>query len=104
MRTIINYPENQAGWDNLPEEFKNYLDQLNKIRLNQAIDHSYQDPVYPNYDYCWELDEDLAIQTILHYWNDVENQLPEPIKILDEINDCIAEASYDDYASSFYSL
>lgn len=104
MRQVINYPEKQEDWDNLPEEFKNYLDHLDKIRLEQAVKHSNKDPMYPNYDYCWELDEDLAIQTILHYWNNLDKKLPEPIKILDEINDCFSEHSYDDYASSFYSL
>ncbi len=102
MRQIINYPETPDSWDKLPTEFKQYLDNLQKVK-EQLAKQNYQDPIYPSCDYLWELDEDISIQTILIYWNDVEKELPDYNTILKEINDCYAENAYDEYVSSFYS-
>jgi hypothetical protein len=33
----------------------------------------------------------------------VNKELPEPDKLLDEINEGMGEAAYDDYVSSYYS-
>ena len=100
-RQNINYPETQEDWDNLPQQFKDYLDTLdeakNKLVYNQKVD-----PLYPSYDYEWELDDEIPFRTILEYWNS-SDELPDHKVIFDEINDYMAEAAYDYYVSSFYS-
>lgn len=102
MRPIINHPQTPEEWNHLPQEFNEYLEYLDKVRL-EKLSKEVIDPLYPTYDYEWELDSEIPFETILLYWNDVEKELPDPIKILTEINDCIAETSYDDYISSFYA-
>jgi hypothetical protein len=101
-RTLLNYPESQDSWDNLPKEFTDYLNFLDEIRIETAK-QQVVDPLYPTYDYEWELDEEIPLITILNYWNDVNKELPDPNVIFEEINDCFAETSYDDYVSSYYS-
>jgi hypothetical protein len=102
IRTFIQVPTNQEEWDNLPQEFNDYLDNLNEARIKLS-DSQVVDPLYPSYDYEWELDEEIPFTTILLYWNDLNKELPNHQKILDEINECMAETSYYDYISSFYS-
>lgn len=101
-RKFIHTPKTQDEWDNLPQEFSDYLDSLNQARIKLA-DSQVVDPLYPSYDYEWDLDEEIPFTTILLYWNDLNKELPNHQKILDEVNECIAETSYDDYISSFYS-
>ena len=101
-RTLLNYPESQDSWDNLPKEFTDYLDVLDEIRVRK-VNEQVVDPLYPSYDYEWELDQEIPLSTILYYWNDVNKELPEPDKLLDEINEGMGEAAYDDYVSSYYS-
>lgn len=100
-RQNINYPETQLDWDNLPQQFKDYLDSLDEAK-NELVSNQKVDPLYPSYDYEWELDEEIPFRTILEYWNS-NDELPEHQVIFDEINDCMAEAAYDYYVSSFYS-
>jgi transcription elongation factor GreA-like protein len=100
-REIINYPENPEDC-NFPDSFLKYLDELDEARGKMARSIPV-DPLYQSYDYEWDLDEEIPMLTILQYWNDVEKDLPSHDVILEEINDCIAETSYDDYISSFYS-
>jgi hypothetical protein len=33
IRTFIQVPTNQEEWDNLPQEFNDYLDNLNEARI-----------------------------------------------------------------------
>ena len=104
-RQTIDYPETQENWENLPQEFLDYLDVLDNaktVKANIAI--SPVDPLYPTYDYeWWELDDKLALETILYYWNQVDKELPSNDEVLDNINEGYGEAAYDDYASSAYS-
>jgi len=100
-RPKLNYPENQESWNDLPKEFHDYLNVLDEVRKTH-LEKQVIDPLYPNYDYDWELDEEIPLRTVLEYWNDPK-ELPSPDDILDEINDCMAETSYDDWVSSFYS-
>ncbi len=101
-RTLLNYPESQDSWDNLPKEFTDYLDVLDETRVRK-VNEQVVDPLYPSYDYEWELDQEIPLSTILYYWNDPDKELPEPDKLLDEINEGMGEAAYDDYVSSYYS-
>lgn len=100
-RPKLNYPENQDSWNHLPQEFLDYLNVLDEIR-KEHLAKEVIDPLYSHYDYEWEMDDEIPLRTVLEYWND-DKDLPEPDFILDEINDCMAETSYDDWVSSFYS-
>jgi hypothetical protein len=88
-RQIINYPETQVEWDNLPQDFLDYLDVLDEVKSK--------------YDYFWELDSHLAFETIIYYWNKINDPLPTNDELLSGINEGYAEAAYEDYVSSFYS-
>lgn len=101
-RSVVNYPVNPDSWNELPKDFLDYLEFLDEERIKLTKNNS-TDPLYPTYDYEWELDEELPLTTILLYWNRLDEELPSPEVILKEINDCIAETSYYDYISSFYS-
>lgn len=100
-RVKLNYPETQDSWNELPQEFKNYLDVLDEVRLSE-VKTQVIDPLYPSYDYDWELDEEIPLRTVLEYWNR-DDELPEPIVILNEIQDGMEEAAYDAFVSSYYS-
>lgn len=100
-RPKLNYPENQDSWNHFPQEFLDYLNVLDEIR-KEHLAKEVIDPLYSHYDYEWEMDDEIPFRTVLEYWND-DKDLPEPDLILDEINDCMAETSYDDWVSSFYS-
>jgi hypothetical protein len=103
-RQTIDYPETQESWDNLPQDFLDYLDVLDNAKIVKAnIANTPVDPLYPTYDYEWELDERLALETILYYWNQVDKELPDSNALLDDINEGYGEAAYDDYVSSAYS-
>jgi hypothetical protein len=101
IREHIDFPKTHADWEALPIEFHSYLDQLDS-RREQKEKSIPQDPLYPSYKYSFSLDEDIAIQTILIYWNN-DKPLPDNDFILDEIDDHMAEADYDTYVSSLYS-
>lgn len=102
MRQYIDYPESQDSWNNLPKDFLEYLDFLDEIR-EEELKKVVIDPLYPSYEYEWSLDSEIPLRTVLEYWNTLDKELPDPIHIFNEIHDCIAETSYDDYVSSFYS-
>jgi hypothetical protein len=102
-RFVINYPKTQDDWVNLPKEFTDYLDCLDEVKRNKAKD-IVVDPLYPSYDYEWEVDDNLPLQVILEYWNDVNNELPDYEVVVEEINDSLAESAYNDYVSSSYSF
>lgn len=101
-REYIHTPKTQNEWNNLPQGFSDYLDSLDEARVNLS-NSQVVDPLYPSYDYEWCLDEEIPFTTILSYWNDLDKELPSHQKILDEINEGMAEAAYDSYVSSFYS-
>ena len=51
-RQIIDYPETQENWDNLPQEFQDYLEVLDNAKNVKAkIANSPVDPLYPTYYY-----------------------------------------------------
>ena len=104
-RQTIDYPETQENWVNLPQEFQDYLEVLDNAKNVKAkIANFPVDPLYPTYDYeWWELDDKLALETILYYWNQVDKELPSNDELLDNINEGYGEAAYDDYVSSTYS-
>lgn len=101
-REHIDFPKTHADWETLPIEFHSYLDRLETLREKKEKAIS-QDTLYPSYNYSFSLDEDIAIQTILIYWNNGQ-PLPDDDLIIEEINDYMAEADYDTYISSFYSF
>ncbi len=101
-RSAIEYPKSQDDWNNLPKEFNDYLSVLDQARQNKA-ESIPVDPLYPSYDYEWELDDEIPFNIILMYWNDVNKELPDSDKLLDDINDSLAESAYDDYVGSYYS-
>lgn len=100
-RQKVNYPETPDSWNELPQEFLDYLndlDEARQIKLGQQV----IDPLYPTYDYDWELDEEIPLRTVIEYWNS-DKELPEHSVVIDEANDCLAEAAYDYYVESWYS-
>jgi hypothetical protein len=101
-RTVIDVPRNQDDWNNLPKEFTDYLDALDEVKQNKAKSIPV-DPLYPYYDYQWEFDSEIPFMTVLSYWNAVDKELPDSDKLVDEINEGLGEAAYDDHVSSFYS-
>ena len=101
MRQLIQEPKTQADWDNLPSEFTQFLDAIDKVR-NEFASTQVIDPLYPNYDYDWETDDDIPFQTALYYWNSPKD-LPSPDIIVKEINEALGERAYDDWVSSAYS-
>lgn len=101
-RSVVNYPVNPDSWNELPKDFLDYLEFLDEERIKLTKNNS-TDLLYPTYDYEWDLDSEIPMTTILLYWNRLDEKLPSPKVILKEINDCIAEQSYDYYIGSFYS-
>jgi hypothetical protein len=101
-RTFIHYPKTPESWNDLPKEFLDYLDYLDDERVKLTHQNS-KDPLYPTYNYEWDIDDELSLMTIIPYWNKLDDELPEANIILKEIDDCVAETSYDNYISSFYS-
>jgi hypothetical protein len=93
---------NPNDWNKLPQDFLDYLDYLDEERIKLTHQNS-KDPLYPTYNYEWDIDDEIPMMTIISYWNNLEESLPEVNIILEEIDDCIAETSYDNYISSFYS-
>ena len=59
-RKVIQEPITLSDWENLPKEFLKFVDEVdcarNKLALNQKVD-----PLYPTYDYEWEVDSDLPL-------------------------------------------
>lgn len=100
-RPKLNYPETPDSWKQLPQEFLDYLNVLDEVR-KEHLAKELNDPLYSHCDYEWEMDDEIPLRTVLEYWNN-DKELPSPDFILDEINDCMAETSYEDWVSSFYS-
>ena len=101
-RQSIEIPITQENWNNLPQEFNEFLDTLDEVRQVFASKQTV-DPLYPSYDYEWEMDSTIALDTAAYYWNSDE-ELPSPEIIINEINEAFAEAAYDDWVSSAYSF
>lgn len=100
-RKVIQEPTTLSDWENLPKEFLKFVDEVDCVR-NEMASKQDVDPLYPNYDYEWQVDSDLPIQMMVEYWNS-NKELPKAEKMVEEINEAMAEAAYDDYVSSFYS-
>lgn len=100
-RQHIEEPKTQADWDNLPQEFTQFLDLIAEAR-DTAESKQIVDPLYPNCDYDWETDDDIPFQTALHYWNSPK-KLPNTDVIAEEITEALSEQAYDDWVSSAYS-
>jgi hypothetical protein len=100
-RQIVQEPKTQSDWDNLPLEFTEFLDSLDAAR-EAAASKKIVDPLYPSYDYNWETDSEIPFSIALDYWNS-STELPDVNLIIEEINEALVEAAYDNYCSSFYS-
>lgn len=102
IRTPVQVPVTQEDWFNLPADFEAFMNQVDSVRqqMDSAIPY---DPLYPSYEYSWCIDESIAIETLIHYWNDVEKPLPDAAKIVEEITAAMGEADYDAYVASAYS-
>lgn len=100
-RPFIQEPVTTENWKDLPKEFNDFLDGIDAAR-KVAESKEVIDPLYPSYDYDWEVDSDIPLQTAIYYWNSDE-ELPSFEVIIEEINDALGEAAYDDWVSSAYS-
>lgn len=101
-RQPIQLPSTNENWDNLPIEFLEFLDQVDSVRemMDKATP---SDPLYPSYDYVWDVDSTIALDTLTYYWNKVDEPLPEINRIVEEISQAMGEAAYDSYVESAYS-
>jgi hypothetical protein len=100
-RPFIQEPVTADNWKDLPKEFNDFLDGIDEAR-KIAESKEVIDPLYPSYDYDWQVDSDIPLQTAIYYWNS-DMELPSAEVIVEEINDALAEAAYDDWVSSAYS-
>jgi hypothetical protein len=48
-RQIIDYPETQENWDNLPQEFQDYLEVLDNAKVLDNINEGYGEAAYDDY-------------------------------------------------------
>lgn len=100
-RPLIQEPVTAENWKDLPKEFNDFLDDIDEAR-KIAESKEVIDPLYPSYDYDWQVDSDIPLQTAIYYWNS-DMELPSAEVIVEEINDALGEAAYDDWVSSAYS-
>lgn len=102
MRFVIEEPKTQEDWNNLPSEFLFYLNEVDSVRQS-LLKKEVIDPLYPSYDYDWEVDSDIPFNTILYYWNRVNDELVNPDEMVELIQDELGSAAWDDYCASAYS-
>lgn len=101
IRPFIQEPVTADNWKDLPKEFNQFLDDLDEARQN-AASKEVIDPLYPSYDYDWEVDSDICLQTVIYYWNS-DKELPSLATIVEEVNEALCESAYDQWVSSAYS-
>jgi hypothetical protein len=101
IRPAIQEPITNENWNTLPAEFNVFLDSIDEAK-KLAESKEIVDPLYPSYDYSWEVDSDIALQTAVYYWNS-NDELPSPNVIVEEITEALGEQAYDDWVSSAYS-
>lgn len=94
MRLAIQEPQSQEESDNLPTEFLNYLNEVDAVR-EELLKKEVIDPLYPSYDYDWEVDCDIPFNTILYYWNRVNEELVNPVEMVELIQDEHGSAAWD---------
>lgn len=101
-RQPVQVPVTQEDWFNLPADFEVFMNQVDNVREQMDSSVPY-DPLYPSYEYSWCMDETIAVETLVYYWNEVDQPLPDATKIVEEITSAMGEADYDAYVASAYS-
>ena len=101
IRHTIVIPDSYEEWKNLPQEFHNFLDELDEVRKELSAQQVI-DPLYPSYYYDWEVDSTLALDTVIYYWNS-DKDLPDVRRIVEEIEEAYGEDAYDSYMADAHS-
>jgi hypothetical protein len=99
-RPYVTFPISNKEWDNLPNEFKLFIDQVDEVR-NQMEEREMK-YTYPSYDYSWNVDSDIPLQTLIHLWNSDES-ISDIKELVKDISTGLAEEAFMDYYASSYS-
>ena len=102
-RPTITIPDihDYDSWKKLPQEFHNFLDELDAIR-EELCNQQVIDTLYPSYSYDWAIDSTIALDTVVYYWNS-DKDLPDAKRIVKEIDEAYGEAAYDSYMADAHS-
>lgn len=99
-RPHIEFPDTNEEWDNLPKEFIEFIDEVDKVREEcnkKEVKRNYQ-----SYEYEWEVDSDVPLRVLISHWND-ERELPSYKEIVEDILDCLCEEAMIAHVESLYS-
>jgi hypothetical protein len=100
-RPILAFPQNNQEWDNLPAAFTEFMNKVDLIRQSKA-NLQIIDPLYPSYDYDWDIDSTIPLETLIYYWNQTDKPLPDPEEVVEEINEGLGEAAFEAHEVSRY--
>lgn len=94
-RPHIEYPETHDEWVKLPDEFKNFVDDIDKVRDIFECNSKGLDYLY----YNWQVDDKVPLTVLISHWN-YDGELPEYNVIIDDIIECISEENHIAYYTS----
>ena len=100
-RPTIEFPRIQQEWNDLPEAFTQSMEKVDLIRQSKA-NLQIIDPLYPSYDYDWDIDSTIPLETLIYYWNQTDKPLPDPEEVVEEINQGLGEAAFEAHEVSRY--
>lgn len=103
LRQPVQLPITQEEWFSLPDDFVAFMNEVDKTREQMDKEIPF-DPLYPSYEYVWDTDDSIAIETLIYYWNKVDQPLPDARKIVEEISEGICEAGYEQYVAESYGF
>lgn len=100
-RPILAFPRIQQEWNDLPAAFTEFMNKIDLIRQSKA-NLQIIDPLYPSYDYDWDIDSTIPLETLIYYWNQTDKPLPDPEEVVEEINEGLGEAAFEAHEVSRY--
>lgn len=97
-RTTVEFPNSNDEWDNLPNDFKSFIDQVDVVR--EKMNQNEMKYTYPSYEYSWNVDSDIPLKTLIYLWNSNES-ISDLQELVKDITNGIAEDAFTYYYSSF---
>lgn len=88
-RPQVEYPETHEDWLKLPEDFKQFVDDIDKVREVLEVTSKGRDYYY----YSWQVDDKVPMTVLCSHWN-YNGELPDYDVIIDDIIECISEESF----------
>lgn len=96
-RPHLTDPATNEEWDALPQEFFDFMDQVDNARAQLS-----QKEPKDSYEYTWEVDDKAPFEAILNCWN-TPGELEDPFAIAKGIQEGLCDEALIAWGLDYFS-